>query len=303
MGCFRESANLPTPCKGICDYSDVAYDMADHRHELSPNRESALDAIQFFADSANSVRVFEVLTAGPTTSRALAEQTGASRSTIARILNTGESRGWITSEGSQYELTEVGEIMIAEFRIYLQTVEGIQHLGDAIEWLPEPVQSLDYRHFRTADIITPITPTPSRPYDHVAQKMRATDKVRSLVEVTLPRYVTLISEQVDERQLDAELVIEANWIKTLPTESEQLPLLRARAERDSIWIYDGEIPLNMHLFDDSVAIWLGEERDEERVVRGLLVAEASAIMSWAEDLYEEYRHEGELLDPVTLPPE
>ncbi|WP_148225345.1 helix-turn-helix transcriptional regulator [Haloterrigena turkmenica] len=274
--------------------------MASHRHALTANTKSALDAIQFFADSTNSVRVFEALTAGPTTSRDLAEQTGASRSTVARILDTGESRGWIASEGSEYQLTEVGEIMIAEFRAYLQTVEGVQHLGDAIEWLPAPVHSLDYRHFRTADIITPKTPTPSRPYDHVAEKIRATDEVRSLVQVTLPRYVTLISEQVNEQQLDTELVIEANWIETLSAESEQLPLLRARAERDSIWTYDGEIPLNMHLFDDSVAIWLGEERDDERVVRGLLVAEEPAIISWAEDLYEDYQDEGKLLDPAML---
>ncbi|WP_226479714.1 helix-turn-helix transcriptional regulator [Natrinema amylolyticum] len=274
--------------------------MARHRHALSTNMGSALDAIRFFADSANSVRVFEALTAGPTTSRDLAEQTDASRSTVARILNKGESRGWITSEGSQYELTEVGEIMIAEFRAYLQTLEGVQHLGDAIEWLPPPVHSLNFRHFRTAEIITPKTPTPSGPYDHVAEKIRTTDRVRSLVEVTLPRFVTLIHKQVNERQLDAELVIEANWIETLPAESEQLPLLRARAERDSIWTYDGEIPLNMHLFDDSVTIWLGEERDEERVVRGLLVAEAPAVMSWAEGLYEDYQDEGELLDPMRL---
>ncbi|WP_255681421.1 transcriptional regulator [Natrinema sp. SYSU A 869] len=265
--------------------------------------ESALDAIQFFADSANSVRVFEALTAGPMRSRDLAEQTGASRSTVARVLDKGESRGWITSEGSQYELTEVGEIMIAEFRVYLQTLEGIQHLSDAIEWLPEPVHSIDYRHFRTTEIITPKTPAPAEPYDHVAEKIRATDEVRSLVEVTLPRYVRLIYEEVNERQLESELVIDADWIKTLSAGSEQLPLLQARAERGSIWTYEGEIPLNMHLFDDSVAIWLGEELEGERVVRGLLVAEASAVISWAEELYEDYQAEGELLDPETLPAE
>ncbi|ELZ24383.1 transcriptional regulator [Haloterrigena salina JCM 13891] len=274
--------------------------MASHRHVLPLNIESTLDAVQFFANSANSVRVFEGLADGATTSRDLAERTEASRSTVARILDNGESRGWISSEGSQYELTKEGEIMIAEFRAYLQTVEGIQHLGDAIRWLPEPVHSLDYRYFRTAEIITPKTPTPSKPYDHVAAKIRTTDEVRSLVEVTLPRYVTLICEQVNEQQLDAELVIEADWIETLPAESEQVPLLRARAERDSIWTYDGEIPLNLHLFDDSVAIWLGEDRDGERVVRGLLVAEAPAVLSWAEDLYEDYRTEGELLDPDTV---
>lgn len=54
--------------------------------------ERALDAVQVFANSAHAVQVFEELTDGPTTSRDLAEQTGAARSTVARILDRGESR-------------------------------------------------------------------------------------------------------------------------------------------------------------------------------------------------------------------
>jgi len=91
--------------------------------------EPALEAIQFFANSANSVRVFEALANGVTTSSTLAERTGASRSTIARILDEGESRGWVESEGSRYELTYMGELMIEEFRTHLETMKGLSNSG------------------------------------------------------------------------------------------------------------------------------------------------------------------------------
>jgi DNA-binding IclR family transcriptional regulator len=72
--------------------------------------EPTLEVIQFFANSANSVRVFEALADGATTSSTLAERTGASRSPVARILDRGDSRDWIDSEGSRYELTHMGEL-------------------------------------------------------------------------------------------------------------------------------------------------------------------------------------------------
>lgn len=265
------------------------------------NTDSTLDAIQFFANSANSVRVFEALTDGSTTSRALAEQTGASRSTVARVLDKGESRGWIDSEGSQYELTELGAVMIEEFRAYRETLEGVQHLGEAIAWLPSPVHSLDFRHFRDADIITPTRPTPSRPFDHVAEMLRTATEVRSLVELAMARYLKIIHERAEAGHLDAELVIRADWFANLGEEPEQVPLWRARADRDEVWTYDGEIPINMHVFDTQVVIWMGEKLDEDRVIRGIVATESPAVLSWARSLYDGYRSEADRLDPATIP--
>lgn len=257
--------------------------------------DSALDAVQFFANSAHSVRVFETLTDGPTTSGELTDRTGASRSTVARILGEGELRGWIDSVGSRYELTGLGEIMIEEFRGYRRTVEGVQHLGEAVEWLPGPVRSLDFRHFRDADVILPTSPAPSAPYEHVAGMIRAANRKYSLVETAVPRFARLVNEQSRAGELESELVIKASWFDdTLDT--EQAALWRARAERNSVWTYDGEIPINTEIYDETVVIWLGEERGDERVVRGVLVTEAPAVLSWARSLFEEYRAEAEPLD-------
>lgn len=260
-----------------------------------------MDAIQVFANSPHSVRVFEVLTDGPTTGRTLAERTGASRSTVTRVLDKGESRGWINSEGSQYELTAVGEIMIDEFCAYRQTIEGVQHLGEAIEWLPSPVRSLDFRHFRDADIITAIPTNPAKPFDYVAEILRTASKKRSLVTTAVPRFAELAYEQSEAGELDSELVIQASWFDTLAAKPEWVPLWHARAERDGVWVYDGEVPINLEIFDDSVVIWLGEEQEEEVVVRGVLVSETLAVVSWAESLYEDYRAEAEPLDSTMLP--
>lgn len=66
-------------------------------------------------------------------------------------------------------------------------------------------------------------------------------------------------------------------------------------------MYDGEVPVNLELFDDTVVIWLGERQGDELVIRGVLVTETPAVVVWAKSLYDDYRTEAEALDPAILP--
>jgi len=265
--------------------------------------DSALEAIQFFANSANRVRIFEALADGATTGQTLAERTGASRSTVARILSEGESRGWIDSEGSQYELTRVGAIMIEEFRAHLQTVQGVQHLGEAVYWLPPAARTLEFRHLRDADIVTPTATSPARPSDHVADRFRAGSELRTLAPTGVPRLTKICAEQSDAGQLDVRAVISADFFDTLATEPEVVTHWRALAEREEISAYDGRVPIGLHVIDDTVIIWLTELRGETVEVRGVLASEAPAVLSWAEALYEKYRAEAKPVDSAALPVE
>lgn len=71
--------------------------------------------------------------------------------------------------------------------------------------------------------------------------------------------------------------------------------------REEVWIHPEEVPLSLHIIDETVILWLDECEGDEVVIRGVLVTENPEILSWAESLYEEYLAESELLDPVTLP--
>jgi predicted transcriptional regulator len=270
---------------------------------MSPDdMESTLDAIRVFANSANSVRVFESLADGPTTGSALAEETGASRSTVARILKDGESREWIASEGSQYELTELGRVMIDEFSEYRTTVEGVQYLGEAIYWLPRRIRSVDYREFRDADVITPTDTNPSKPFDFVFERLLTADTVRSVVRTIPGRFRDSdLLERAASGEVDLELVIQASWLDSLPPEPDRITRWRNRAARNEVRTYDGDVPLSFHVCDDSVIVWLSEDHGNNRVIQGVLVSENPTVLSWARSLYDEYRGEAEPLDPSTLP--
>lgn len=265
--------------------------------------ESALDAAQVFANSANAVRVFEALTDGPTTNRDLAEQTGAARSTIARILDRGESRGWIESEGSRYELTNLGETMIEEFRNHLRTLEGIQHLGEDFQYLPEPAHELDYRHFRDATITKPTPENPAAPFDRIPELFHAHDTHNLLTPVGVPGVTRVAWELWTQDKLGGDgVVIDARFFETLRNDPERAEPWIDWAQAGLLWVHD-DVSIAIHIFDDLVGIGLGERHGANTHVAGFLESTNPAVVSWAQSLFEDYLSEAEPLTAEMFPVE
>ena len=263
--------------------------------------ERALEDIQFLANSANRVRVLDTLATEPETRRELQDSTGIPRSTTARVLDEAEDRGWVASEGSHYEITPMGEAMVSAFSVYIETTKGIQHLGKAIDWLPDPVHTLDFRYFRDAVITTPTEDNPTAAFDRAMELIRSANEYRGLTQNSLPEYMKTICDRVVSGQLDFQGVVEANFINALRNDPDRAARWHDIAH--GMWLYDGRVPINMHIVDGTALIWLCAENEsgEDAVIKGVLESEHPAVVSWAESLYEEYRAEAEPLDPEVLP--
>lgn len=255
-----------------------------------------MDAIQFLANSANAVQVFEALADGPATSRDLVERTEASRSTVMRVLGRGESRGWVYSEGSRYDITELGRTMIDEFVEYRETVRGIQRLGPAIEALPEPARALDFRHLRDADITRRTDDRPFACFDRGLHLIREAETCRWLVSIAPLEYMRGIRDGVEGGEVTAGGVISSEVAETLREDPERAEPWHAFADR--VWVYDGHVPLSLEIVDETVLVWLCPTDRWDG--GGLLETDHPAVQSWAESLYEEYRRGAEPLDPTTL---
>lgn len=259
-----------------------------------------LDDIQFLANSDSRIQVLNALTGGAASRRELQDSTGVPRSTTARVLDDAESRGWVRSEGSRYWITPLGEAMITEFRTYLAAMEGIRHLGSAIDWLPEPAWKLDFQYFREAEVTTPTRDNPTAHFDRAMDYFRGGDSYRGLTQNSLPEYMRTIHDRVAEGQLDFEGVIEASFIEVLRNDPKRAALWQDITDR--MFVYDGRVPLNMHVVDETVLIWLCDENQagDDVLVKGLLESTHSDVVSWAESLYEEYRADAEPLEPAAV---
>lgn len=253
--------------------------------------EVSLSAVQFLANSANRVRVLSALVDDRTSRRELQERTETSRSTVARILEEGERRGWVDSTGSEYWLTPLGKAMVNDFLTYLETVEGIQHLGETVNQFPPPLFSLDFRHLRDAVVVEPTPEDPAAPNSRAFELFRQATTYRGVTHTAFQHFAKILSDAVDANRLDYEHVFEKAFVEELRADSERAaewPMLH-----DGTWQYDGTVPISLHIIDGRVLIWLGDSREE---IAGLLESENAAVLEWAESLYETYRAAAE---PVT----
>jgi predicted transcriptional regulator len=250
--------------------------------------QAALADIQLLANSENRIRVLDALTDGSATRQQLQEVTGIPRSSTARVLEEAESQGWVESTGSQYRITASGEAMVAEIRRTIEATQGVQHLGEAIEWLPEPVHQLGFRHFNDARITLPTQANPTAALDRGLDRIRDASTYRGLTQNSLPQYTRLICDRVEAGDLEFEGVIEERFIEVLRNDPERAEIWSVIA--DQMWVFEGHVPINMHLVDDTALIWLCEEDEEgnDVVPKGLLETENPHVVSWAESFYEEY---------------
>lgn len=259
--------------------------------------ESLLEAVQFLANSANRVRVLSALVDGRATRRDLQDEVGGSRSTVARILDEAQKQGWVDSEGSRYWLTPLGETMVTDFRSYLETVEGVHHIGEMLNHFPPPLLSLDCRHLRDAVVIEPRVEDPAAPHSRAFECLQGATEYRGLSHTATPETGRVLRNQVYEGRLDYEHVVEKAFVEAWLADPERAATLADLTEgvREWIWIYDGVVPISLHIVDGKVLVWLGKTRVE---VAGLLESENPEVLSWAESLYTEYRTEAEPLSEL-----
>lgn len=253
--------------------------------------ESSLEPVQFLANSPNRVRVLTALMDGESTRRGLQEAVDGSRSTVARILDEGQDRNWVASEGTRYRLTPLGEAMVTNFRSYLDTVTVLRDLGDTINDFPPPLRSLDPTHLQDAEIIESSTEDPAAPVSAGFDRFKRASVYRSVTHTAIPHFVASLREGLEQGRLDMEVVIEEGFIETIDDDPTRLANWERLSEQTRV--YDGVIPISLHIIDETVLVWLGETRGE---AVGLFISENPDVLSWAEALYESYRSESEPYD-------
>ncbi|WP_372911768.1 helix-turn-helix transcriptional regulator [Salinigranum sp.] len=263
--------------------------------------DDALAELRFLASSANRVRVLEALSDGATTRREVEARTGVARSTVARALDEAAERDWVDSEGSRYWTTPEGEARLSAFRTYLETTAGMQHLGPALRWLPDPVRALDYRHLRDAELTYPTDDNPAAPFDRGLAVLEAADEYRSLTQNSFPRYMAVVRDRVVAGVLDFEGIVADAFVETLRGEPDRARVWHDLADR--VWVYDGHVPVNLQVADGTAVIWLcGPDHDgDDVVVKGLLESDDPAVVSWAESYYREFRAEADPIETTGLP--
>lgn len=254
--------------------------------------DAAVEAVAFLARSEHRVRVLELLAERARTRTELTDATGATRVTLSRVLGDLEDRGWIrrpTGDGG-YALTDLGELVFADFRRLLGTVSVGQRYPDIVERLSTDWFGFELRHLADADLVASESADLLSAARAVATAIGRAETVRAVVGTFTSLPMHTHAEALREGQAaDAEVVFDAE-ATAVGLDDPEVERRWRRIERESdspvYYSVDDRIPCNVDLVDgETVYLSVGGAAGGFSAVR----TDHPAVVEWARECFERKR--------------
>lgn len=257
---------------------------------------ATLDDIAFLARSASRVRVLEALASDPHDRAGLQATTGIPRATVGRIVTEFEARGWVEHDGRYYSASPLGGFLVAEFGTLVEGVKTMQKLRGVIEWLPTDEFDFSLERFADADITLPQPSDTTAPVERAAELVDGGDEVSILAFGSAPSVIETARQRTVQGSQSFEIVFAAETLDALVDDPDVGTWIRdlADCERGTVLRYDGAVPYNLAVIDDTANFALV---DEHGAPSGLIESTDPEIRSWAAATIDAYRREAEPLDP------
>lgn len=262
----------------------------------------ALADVEYLARSENRVAILDALTDDARSRRDLAERTGVSRTTLDRIVNELESRGWAvrTSDGG-YVATPVGRRVMAETRPYLDAMTAIRRLGDAVDWLPEAELTIGLAPFADAAVHRP-DDDPIEPFDHFARLVEEAAEMRALTHLAPPAPISrAMHEGVVDGHMTLELVLTRELVDFLSAQHDRRERMRATFEAGADgFVVAGPIPCNLWILDDRVLLKKSGPEPIDDAYGVPIESEDETVRRWAGGLIDDWRADATRLDAAAF---
>lgn len=259
--------------------------------------DSALEEIEFLARSPNRVTVLEALTEGPIERYELEETTGVTRATLGRILDDFEERGWVIEDDRQYETTQLGTYVSRAFADLLERFEPVPALNDVIQWFPEEGFEFDLGCLSGAEIVRPTRNNALAPTTHITNQLRTADHAQLITYSVLPDIMEACWRGTAEGSLELESVLDQGALASLGADPQMVDHAQGMVEsgQAEVFWYEGDVPSTVFIVDDVVLLCLS---GGEGAPHAVIETDDETIREWAESTIDDYRREGERLDPT-----
>lgn len=262
-----------------------------------------LEDIAYLSRSPYRIRILRALTNGPYTRRELEEFTEATRTTLDRIVNELEERGWAerTMDGD-YAATSVGNLLVAQFMPFIGSVTAIKQLDEAVTWLPSDELSIGMHHFSDASVRRPAQGDPMETIDDFTDLIQDTTEFRVLTDLAAPvPLAQAIRDRIVAGQLTAEFVIADEVIEYIRARPDRQKRWRAMIEGGArVFQHEAAIPCNTYIFDDTVFIKKGGVEPIEEGYGVPIQSRNEAVLAWANDLIDQCRNTATRVDAEAL---
>lgn len=262
--------------------------------------EDTLETVVFLANSANRVRVLEVLARTRATRGELAAETGIARSTLGRVLTDLEQRNWVVEDGGEYASTPQGQHLVAAFQELCDTVVVLDELGPLVEWFPTDDVSFDLGRLRDATVVKPDAGDAIRPVTRSLSLIQSAERIRLLApHYAAPAIDAFWEGAVREERLDLELIVTQQAAEAALGDPDSGDRWRdlAAADRAALYVVDSLPPYNCAANDETIVIALS---DDNAAPQALVESTDPEVRAWFDDRFAAVRERAQRLTPDDL---
>lgn len=257
------------------------------------------EGVAFLAASAARSTILELLCGDEELSeRELRDRTEYARTTIHRNLEALLDRGWIARDEGRYAATTSGEIVESTFAETTATVEAASRLQPFLQWVSREDLDLDLAMLRDAELTVGDPQDPLATVNRAVQPLKDTTTFKAVHPVIYLHPFEVQHRRILQGELEAEYIVPRELLGTLTSGSEYTRLAREMLDsgRFDVYVFDGDIPYSLGIFDETIQLGATEEGEPRAVVE----TSSADVRAWAERRYEEYRRVARPLDRAAL---
>ncbi len=258
---------------------------------------TALDEIEFLARSEHRIECLDALAERPHSRADLQAITGASSSTIGRLLHEFETRGWIRRDGQQHRATSDGLFVAGEVTTLLDRIETRQQLRDVARWLPAEKLGISMESFSEAVVTVADSDDPYKPVRRYDELIADAGTMRAFGTATLKSANAGSLYRNVREGMKTEIIYPPPIVEAVLEWSPSAAKRGLEGGNLTILLHDA-LPCGLTIFDDRVAL-TGYDPDTG-MLRAIVDTNSPEAREWAEALYESYRNEARPLAPDLL---
>lgn len=241
------------------------------------------DDREFLLEAVRRAPLLEYLGRAPASAADVVEGVEMSRSTVHRALDSLTDLGLIRKRGGAYELTNLGELLLAELERFGARARTARSLTPFLNSVGMDGTEIPVEHLSDATVIRR---EPRRPHATVHRIMELFDRaaeVRMFSTVVSPIYVDMAyPKMVDGMEIRA--VFEREVVDLLLSEYPEKAHETMASGNFDVYARDG-LPFELFVFEDRIGMAAHDDRGNAEV---LIETGDPGAVAWAEDLYERY---------------
>lgn len=218
-----------------------------------------------------------------------------SRSTIDRSIRDLESLACVEKQHGCYVATTKGKFAIAEYNTYKNNSKSIDKAGSVLNYLSSDI-SISRDFLQDMTIHTRNSHVPDAVLKHSNELLRSTTHLIGLAPTALTSYPTLINDEVERRDMSAELVIEQSVFDSLfEVKRDAISDMKNHSEI-KLYVSEGSLPYSLWVMEQTDGTTAGITVHDNGGVQGILTNNSTEAVTWAKEVYEKHRHMATPLD-------